>query len=109
MGQTTITVHDDTLERFKAAKAVLNESQPDCPDHSNESFLNTLLDTWEVEGDTENVGEIAENAVELFQEQMSQAHINDETTEFMAREFARQIDYNDLAKNVADELEARMR
>ena len=46
MGQTTITVSEQTLERFKSLKAELNEQQGP-PDQTNESFLHALMDTWE--------------------------------------------------------------
>lgn len=50
MGKTTLTVSDETLERFRSIKAELDDIQSDCPDHTNESFLNALLDTWEQVG-----------------------------------------------------------
>jgi len=46
MGKTTITVQDSTLERFKELKAELDKAQ-DAPDHSADTFLSALLDTWE--------------------------------------------------------------
>lgn len=46
MGQTTITIQDETLERFKQLKAELDDEQ-NAPDHSADSFLNGLLDTWQ--------------------------------------------------------------
>lgn len=52
MAETTITISESTLERFKELKARFNNQQPDCPDHTNESFFNVLLETWgESEGD----------------------------------------------------------
>jgi len=47
MGQTTITVEDSTLTRFKETKAKLDNQQDSVPDHSADSFLNALLDTWD--------------------------------------------------------------
>jgi len=47
MGQTTITVDEEKLERFKSLKQDLDESQPDVPDHTNDSFLKCLMDTYE--------------------------------------------------------------
>jgi len=45
MGKTTITVSDETLSRFKSIKTDADDAQ-DGPDHSNESFLQALMDTW---------------------------------------------------------------
>lgn len=50
MGKTTITVSDTTLERFRSLKADVDDAQ-DGPDHSNESFLQALMDTWEAAED----------------------------------------------------------
>lgn len=47
MEKTTITIDGDTLDRFKERKDELDDAQPDVPDHSANSFLNALLDTWE--------------------------------------------------------------
>lgn len=46
MKQTTITVEENTLERFKAMKRDLDMSQAG-PDHTADTFLNALMDTWE--------------------------------------------------------------
>ena len=43
---TTITVEDSTLERFKQLKQELDDVQ-DAPDHTNETFLKCLMDTYE--------------------------------------------------------------
>jgi hypothetical protein len=58
MGKTTLTVSDDTLDRFRDAKGELDDLQPDVPDHTNETFLQALLDTWE------RVGQIPEDGPE---------------------------------------------
>ena len=44
---TTLTIEDSTLERFKALKQELDREQSSVPDHTNESFLKALMDTWE--------------------------------------------------------------
>lgn len=46
MGQTTITVQDKTLQRFKQLKQELDDVQ-NAPDHSADSFLKALMDTWD--------------------------------------------------------------
>jgi len=51
MGETTITVSDRTLERFKHLKSESDEHQDSVPDHTNESFLQSLMDTWEAADD----------------------------------------------------------
>jgi hypothetical protein len=44
---TTITVEDDTLERFNRLKVELDTNQPDVPNHSSDSFLKCLMDTYD--------------------------------------------------------------
>lgn len=46
MGKTTITVDKERLERFKQLKRELDETQ-EAPDHTNDSFLKCLMDTYE--------------------------------------------------------------
>lgn len=46
MGQTTITIDESTLERFKSLKTELDETQQ-APNHTNDSFLKCLMDTYE--------------------------------------------------------------
>jgi len=45
--QTTITVDEPTLRRFKQLKEELDEQQPDVPNHTADTFLHALMDTWE--------------------------------------------------------------
>lgn len=47
MEQTTITVDEPTLRRFKQLKDDLDEQQPDVPNHTADTFLHALMDTWE--------------------------------------------------------------
>lgn len=54
MAWTTITVQEETLDRFRELKEGLNDGQPDCPDHSNESFLQSLMDEWEADPEADN-------------------------------------------------------
>lgn len=60
MGQTSIATRAETLERFNRLKAELNDLNPDDPDHNADSFLNALMDTWEI------VGEIPEEGPEAI-------------------------------------------
>lgn len=109
MGQTTITVHDETLERFKDLKRELNENHPESPDHSAESFLNALLDTWD-RGDPDApvpaVGDL-----EPFGGEVPEIDIDgvDVDPAELSRELSKQLDYNLLAAKVGEELEGRLR
>jgi hypothetical protein len=58
MGKTTLTVDESTHERFKKQKAALDDVQ-DAPDHTTDSFLNALMDTWEASGDPATLAEVA--------------------------------------------------
>lgn len=71
MAKTTISVQEDTLERFNEMKSDVSEAEPGMPDLSADLFLKSLMDTWDKVdevgyGDTEDValgdgyGEIAE-------------------------------------------------
>ena len=44
---TTISVEDKTLERFRDLKAELDDRQDGVPDHTADSFMWALMDTWE--------------------------------------------------------------
>jgi len=71
---TTITVEDDTLERFNRLKGELEDSQTGSPAHNHDSFLNALLDTWEQTGDGglgSNYEEIADQIAESVDGGMS--------------------------------------
>lgn len=62
---TTITIQDNTLARFKELKRELDEVQGG-PDHTNDSFLTCLMDTYEAsqeghyEEDTPDIDAIRE-------------------------------------------------
>jgi len=62
MAKTTITVQEDTLERFNQQKRAL-EGVQDGPDHNADSFLNALMDTWDASGDA---GALADEAPQAF-------------------------------------------
>jgi len=68
MAQTTITVDESTLARFKQLKAELNEYQDSVPDHTADSFLAALMDTWEAAEDgyySDGNSDIAEQLDEI--------------------------------------------
>ena len=44
---TTISVEGQTLERFHDLKQDLDDEQDGVPDHTADSFLWALMDTWE--------------------------------------------------------------
>jgi hypothetical protein len=48
---TTISVKSDTLARFHELKDELDDAQDGVPDHTADSFLSALLDTWEAAGE----------------------------------------------------------
>jgi hypothetical protein len=73
MGQTTITVNESTLERFKQLKAELDAEQ-DAPDHTADSFLQGLLDTWEAAGDGYYSDPSAEEIAEQLKDELSMAN-----------------------------------
>jgi hypothetical protein len=107
---TTISVKQETRDRFNDLKAELDEQQ-NAPDHTANSFLSALLDTWEAVDDDHyqdvNADLIAE---ELKQEIDSLAFdgavFEDEAERIMAR-----IDELEsrIPKQTADELEGRRR
>ena len=79
---TTITVDESTLHRFKAVKSMLEDIQDKSPDHSADSFLNVLMDTFEevYDGDHEpgdgtgvDESEIAQQVVEDLTTQLPPA------------------------------------
>jgi len=49
MGWTTLSVRDETLERFNDTKADANEGH--VPEQSADLFLGALLDTWDAVDD----------------------------------------------------------
>jgi len=73
MGQTTITVEESTLERFKELKAELDAVQ-DAPDHTNESFLQALMDTWEAAEDGYYSDPSADEIAEQLKGEISMAN-----------------------------------
>ena len=117
--ETTLTVKDGTAERFKQLKAELDGVQ-DAPDHTHDTFLNALLDTYEAaeNGLYENADDQSPSSPdvdmdafvdELIDELGAKAggpHVDDSQ---IAREVVAQFDYAALAKATADELETRLR
>lgn len=111
MAQTTISVGDQTLERFKKLKSNLDEAQSDVPDHTNESFLMALMDTWERDDAPTDARALSDADVQDIINEI--AATADDTgrvdDDALAREVVSQIDYAHLADRVADEVERRMR
>jgi len=71
---TTISVSERTLERFKSLKRELDNEQDSVPDHTADSFLNALLDTWEAadngyyEYDAEAIAEQLKDEISMANE-----------------------------------------
>lgn len=95
MGQTTITVSDETLSRFKRLKSDLNEGR-DSPDHTNQTFLNALMDTWEAADDGHHSDPTAEEIAEELKNALS-----------MANEPGPELDIERILGRI-DDLEARI-
>lgn len=112
---------DATHERFNELKRELDEIQ-DAPDHTADSFLNGLLDTWE------QVGEIPEDGPAVITDALSDKEVAiigteqavvDELAErlegegadadALAEAVAARFDYAELASMTADEVVGEMR
>jgi len=77
MGNTTLTVEESTLERFKSLKRELDSRQDSVPDHTSNSFLAALMDTWEATDETKATPDqdvTVESLVEEVQNQISMAN-----------------------------------
>ena len=44
---TTITIDENTHQRFRELKRELDDRQDGVPEHTSDSFLSALMDTWE--------------------------------------------------------------
>jgi hypothetical protein len=109
MGQTTITVQEQTLERFKQLKNELDEQQ-DAPDHTNELFLQALMDTWEAAGDGYYDNPDAEAIAEQLKNEISMA--NDPTVEVDTEGLIREMEklqelVERVPENTADRFEEK--
>ena len=111
MGEkTTITVQESTLERFKELKAELEEHQSSCPDHTADSFLSALLDTWEAadEGYYDNPAEEITNALRAEIDGLAfDGAVFDEEAERIIQRIE-ELESR-IPKQTADELERRLR
>jgi chaperonin cofactor prefoldin len=107
---TSISVEESTRDRFNRLKAELDEQQ-NAPDHTANSFLSALLDTWEAVDD----GHYQDVNADLIADELKQeidsltfdgAVFKDEAERIMAR-----IDELEsrIPKRTADELEGRRR
>lgn len=67
-----MTIDKSTLERFNSLKEELNEQQ-DGPDHSADTFLQGLMDTWEAV-DEGHYNSDVEELVEELKDELSMAN-----------------------------------
>ena len=99
MGRTSIPCGEQTRDRLEDLRGDEYKSW--------DAFLNHLADVFE-DGDAvvseEGAHELMEEIATLVEPE--QGMVDDEQ---LAREVARQVDYAELANQVADELEGRMR
>jgi archaellum component FlaC len=66
---TTITVEDDTLERFKRLKAQATDEH--IPEQSANDFLQSLMDTWEAVDDGMYQDETRKDIIKDIREQLN--------------------------------------
>lgn len=66
---TTITVEDNTLERFKRLKAQATDEH--MPEQSANDFLHSLMDTWEAVDDGMYQDESRKDIIEDIREQLN--------------------------------------
>lgn len=103
VSQTTITVSERTLERFKSLKAELDDVQ-DAPDHTNESFLQSLMDTWEAADDGYYSDPSPEEIAEQLKNEISMS--NEPAVEVDVDRIMNRIDdlENSIPRKTAEEL-----
>jgi hypothetical protein len=92
-----VSVSKQTRERFEDARESTQDES--VPAMTQDLYLDALLDTWEAAGNgyyTDDGTTTASDPVGVDKEEL-------------AREVARQVDYAELANQVATELEGRMR
>lgn len=70
MSETTIGVDEDTRKRFMRLKESVDDADPSLPPQTANSFLNSLMDTWEAvdegkysEWDEDRMREIARDEI----------------------------------------------
>jgi len=105
---TTISIKERTKERFDNAKDEMDGADPDCPDLTADQFMNTLLDTLEhAQG-----GGYSDDPLDIdgaLAEHNGPVTLPDDEREAIAREVSRQLDYAQLAGEVGEEVEERLR
>lgn len=89
VAESTITIQDSTLERFNQLKEELSEQQ-EAPDHTAETFLNALLDTWEAAENGYYSDPSAEEIAEQLKDEISMA--NEPMAELDVEELYDEID-----------------
>ena len=109
---TTISVDESTLERFRALKREIDEAQSDAPDHTSDSFLWALMDTWDAADgaqsyDEIDTGSIVEQLADEFEAKYDDG--GDLHADEFAREVARRIDYAEIASKVAQDVAEELR
>jgi len=107
MEPTTITVDEQTLARFKSLKAELDEAQPDVHDHSADSFLPALLDTWEAAEDGYYEEPSADAIADQLRQEIDSLAVNGAVHDEEAEQIIRRIDdlESQLPRKVAEELQ----
>lgn len=108
MGDTTITISEERLERFKQLKAELDEQQSSVPDHSADSFLATLMDTWEAAGDGYYDSDV-DALVDEIKDDLSMAPAVGVDEEEIVERVCKRLDdlENQLPRKVANEVQQR--
>lgn len=109
MGKTTLSVDERTHERFNELKAELDEEQ-DAPDHTADSFLSALLDTWDATDD-DSYDQPLPDDTDALAEQIADrvaGHVRTDP-EVLAREVAAAFDYAALGSQVADDVAEELR
>lgn len=107
MGKTTITVQDETLERFKQLKS--NATADDMPEQSADLFLQSLMDTWD--GVEEGHYSDREETLQVISEQLENMDLKQTSLdeEHITETIKKRIDdlESQLPRKVAEEVHNR--
>lgn len=103
MSQTTITVQEETLERFRGLKADVPDGQTE-PEPNSDFFIRMLMDEWEGDGDARHTGEDVGEIAEQLKNELSMA--NDPGVGVDVERVMKRIDdlESQLPRKVAEEL-----
>lgn len=102
MAKTSLTVTERTLERFNDAKETVDEQQASVPNHSADSFLNMLLDTFEAVNDEHYQDESKAEVIQEIREELAKIDTQQETLDGK-KEIVNRID--DLENELTTRLE----